>query len=686
MTSSKISLIILLFISFLCEPNRARGGVLSTQEQGLANLLINATAQQRNRGAMQVDATLTAVARNKARDMATRGYFDHVTPDGNGPNYLVRAAGYPLPQWWGSSRTENTVESLSAGYSTPTAAWNALMTSPAHRNHLLATDSFYEDQTSYGVGYYYDGNSPYWHYFVIITAPPRAKSTLTISSPASGTKITSEQLNVTGTVAGSSLVAWVDIRIENSAGSTGWERTSLPGGSGIGGWSAKLTGFLPGNNTIRVRSYQAGGNLLAETTRTVRWILVRPLTVSVVGSGKVSSGYLGTTDRQVGINYTISASPFDETTIFSHWTGLPANVNVNSARQTFVMTEGLTLAAHFVANPFWTRRGTFQGVLAGQQQFNSGQLKITVGASGEFSGKLYYGNGAHSIRGTLNVNGLASIQIKRNGSSEIGLSIAMDVAGTTNRITGTVNDNGAITALTANRHTAAGGAFPAGQLTLKIAPDSAVPASPRGNGYALITIKENGSVKVAGTLADGRSFTAASVLSQTGNIPIYSRLFKGIGGVVGGVNLVNTAASDIDGTVRYFKPERLKDKYYPQVFATVSAVSGSRYLRPLKGQPLINFQTAQNRGRLLLNQGNITTPITQPLEVGSDNIVSLQLPTSSGLKVSVNPKTGRFSGSFMHPIAGVRKFSGVVTQKQRTGWGFFLGVDQGGATLLQPQP
>ena len=687
MTSSKASFILfLLFSVLLGKPTSIRAGILNSQEQGLANLLISAGGQQRNRGAMQVDAALTAVARAKARDMATRRYFDHTTPDGKGPNFLVRAAGFPLPLWWGTARTDNNVESISAGYGTALSAWNALMASPGHRSHLLATDSFYKDQTSYGIGYYYDRASPFWHYFVIITAPPRAKSTLTISSPASGAKIGTDEIAVTGTVGGSGVVTSADIRLENSAGSSAWTRIPLPDGAGVGGWRVNMGGLLPGNNTIRVRSYYLGTNLLAEVVRTVRWVVLRPITVAVDGAGKVSTGYIGTTQREVGVNLTISAAPLDESTLFSHWTGLPVGANANAAKQTFTMTEGLSLVAHFVPNPFWTRRGAFQGVLAGQQLFNSGQLKISVSASGAFSGKLYYANGTHTIRGTLNANGEANLQIKRGGGNEIGLAIALDVTGTTNRITGTVNEYGMITALTADRRAEAGEAFSAGQITIKIAPDAAVPTSPRGNGYALVRIKENGTVKMAGTLADGRAFTASSIVSQTGGIPVYTRLFKGSGGIVGTASLVNTAISDIDGSVRYFKPERPLDKYYPQAFTLVNAISGSRYMRPLKGEPFINFQTSENRGRLLLSQGNIGEQITQPLEVGTDNSIALQTPTYTGMKVSMNINTGRFSGSFVHPVAGVRKFSGIVMQKQRTGWGFFLGVDQGGATLLQPLP
>jgi uncharacterized protein YkwD len=688
MTSRTIAsvLIILFAMHIFGASGSAFGGILTPQEQALANLLLNDAGQKRNRGAMQADPTLTAVARNKARDMAVRGYFDHITPNGTGPNYNVRAAGYPLPLWWGNSRTDNNVESLSAGYQSASSAWNALMASPGHRSHLLAADSFYKDQTSYGIGYYYDQNSPYWHYFVIITAPPRAKATLTISTPQNGAKVGEEQIGVAGTVGGSDVVSALDIRLENASGNGPWTRIGLPGGSGIGGWSTTLTGLRPGTNTIRLRSYAPGGNLVAEAARSVRWVVLKPLTVNISGGGKVTSGFLGTTSREVGVAYTITASPLDESSIFSHWTGLPPGANSGAAKQTFVMVEGLNLSANFAPNPFWTRRGKYVGVSTGQQAFNTGQLKLSVGSSGSFTGRLFYGQGSYALRGTMNANGFASMQIKRPGGTEIGLSFTLDVIGDSARITGAVNEYGMITPFTSDLQTAASEQFAAGRFTIRITPDNAVPTTPRGNGYATAMISDDGSVRVIGTLADGRSFSSNSIISKAGQIPIYARLFGGAGAVTGTAALVNTQQSDIDGSIRYFKPERLSDKYYPSAFTALSWISGSRYVKPAKGEPFINFQTTENRGRLLLSQGNIQNQIAQPLEVAPDNTVALQTPTYSGLKVSVNPNTGRFSGSFVHPTAGVRKFSGIVTQKQRSGWGFFLGVDQSGATVLQPQP
>ena len=424
---------------------------------------------------------------------------------------------------------------------------------------------------------------------------------------------------------------------------------------------------------------------MAETTRTVRWVMLRPLTVAVNGDGRVSTGFLGTTTREVGAAYTITGVPLDGSTMFSHWTGLPPGANANASRQTFRMAEGLSFTANFVPNPFWEHRGSFVGVLSGAEPSNAGALRIQVGATGGFTGRLFYGKVAYSIAGTFDINGQAIVSIPRPTGGAISLGLTLDLSGATDQLTGTVNDNGAITTVTADRRDSAGEAHEPGRFTVRISPDASASGAPVGNGYMMISTNDTGAARVAGTLADGRAFTANSIISKTGTVPIYVRLFSGTGAIAGSVTLADTATSDIAGTVRWFKPERPLDKYYPEAFASQNELTGSRYVRPVKGTPFIDFQTAANRGLLLLTQGNIDTQISQTLEVAPDNRIALQLPSYTGLKVSVNPNNGRFSGKFIHPSAGVRSFSGVVSQKEHSGWGFFLGLDQAGSTSLQPE-
>lgn len=151
---------------------RADGVFLPGEEAELVAQLVGDPAQQRNSSLMAPDPVLTAVARARAADMAKRRYFSHVNPDGLGPNHLVRAAGYELPAWWSGGRSGNFIESIGAGYPTASLAWQGWMNSSGHRTHLLASKSFYRDQTRFGIGAYADPASPFRRYWVIITAPP----------------------------------------------------------------------------------------------------------------------------------------------------------------------------------------------------------------------------------------------------------------------------------------------------------------------------------------------------------------------------------------------------------------------------------------------------------------------------------------------------------------------------------
>ena len=171
----KMPILAVLSAALLTGGGASRATELSADEQQLAAHLTGDRGQRRNSPRMRLDPILTAVARARAEDMAVRRYFAHVNPDGLGPNALVRAAGYALPSSWGGGRSQNTIESIGAGYATAEQAWEGWMNSPSHRTHLLASSSFYRDQVNFGIGSYSDPSSPFRRYWVIITAPPSSR-------------------------------------------------------------------------------------------------------------------------------------------------------------------------------------------------------------------------------------------------------------------------------------------------------------------------------------------------------------------------------------------------------------------------------------------------------------------------------------------------------------------------------
>jgi uncharacterized protein YkwD len=150
-------------------PEEKPACALNDFEQAVAIQM--ATHPEQGRETLQCNPILAQVARVRAQDMATRGYFSHVNLDGLGPNYLVEQAGYTLPDWYSQEEAANNLESIGAGYDHPDKAWAAWMESNYHREHVLGLNGFYARQTAYGIGYVAAPDSPFKHYWVVITAP-----------------------------------------------------------------------------------------------------------------------------------------------------------------------------------------------------------------------------------------------------------------------------------------------------------------------------------------------------------------------------------------------------------------------------------------------------------------------------------------------------------------------------------
>src|SRR6266478_1136479 len=337
----------------LLAASSAFAGILNPQEQGVADKM---AGSGQNRAFIQIDPILTKVARERAADMAKRHYFDHTNPDGHAANYLVRQAGYRLPDSYSTSPSANNLESIAAGELSASEDWGDWMGSAPHKRHLLAEDSFYVPQTSVGIGYYSDPNSDYGTYWVVISAPPQAIPTLTVTSPTAGEQVTVPQLAVSGT--GAFITA-----------------------SGVANWSGVATGLVPGPNSVRIRSLNAAGGVIAEKVRAVSYIVYRPLTVNVAGSGSVPASFAGTPNRALGFAYTIAATPADGS-LFAGWSG---SSTAKSASLTFTMAESYTLTARFVPNPFLSLRGNYQGLLQGGA---AGSITVGVTSMGAIVGQI----------------------------------------------------------------------------------------------------------------------------------------------------------------------------------------------------------------------------------------------------------------------------------------------------------
>ena len=101
---------------------------------------------------------LAKAAEKRAYDMARRNYFDHVDPDGYGPNYYIQESGYSLNSDWLKKRQANNFESIAANHETAIDGIKAFIIgkgSPGfmHRKHVLGLDSWNGSLQDIGIAF-----------------------------------------------------------------------------------------------------------------------------------------------------------------------------------------------------------------------------------------------------------------------------------------------------------------------------------------------------------------------------------------------------------------------------------------------------------------------------------------------------------------------------------------------------
>ncbi len=114
--------------------------------------LLRATNQQRagnGKLSLTADPQLTAAAQAKADDMVARNYWSHITPDGQAPWSFINQTGYHY---------EKAAENLAYGFSDSAGVVTGWLSSPEHRENLLANDY---SEVGFGVAQAesYQGNS-----------------------------------------------------------------------------------------------------------------------------------------------------------------------------------------------------------------------------------------------------------------------------------------------------------------------------------------------------------------------------------------------------------------------------------------------------------------------------------------------------------------------------------------------
>ncbi|MDB6153429.1 MAG: hypothetical protein JWL90_1882 [Chthoniobacteraceae bacterium] len=415
------------------------------------------------------------------------------------------------------------------------------------------------------------------------------------------------------------------------------------------------------------------------------------------GAGTVTKGFLGNTPRVLGKKYSITAKA-SPGYLFAGWSG---GIASPEPKLSFTMESSLTLTAHFVVNIFADLSGSYIGLgTASDGGIDPFHMTVALTSTGRFTAAVQVSEHAAALLALVKIERLtfsdtfapngALVRTYDFGTSAQPMPLAVDLQYTPlngGSVGGNISINGhhfnisLLRAAYSSKHPAPG----AGLYTLALAPAVGEMVSPRGHGWATISVKPSGAVVANGILADGTKLVTKGILTGDGVLPLFQRLASSVkeqftGNLKFSPNDLATQ-SDIEGSLLHIRAGSTDDSF-PQGFVTVLSSEGSHYSQTGHKQNV--FGETESRETFTLSGGAIAT---------SPTVIQVTLNTASNLVQAgtgiingrINPKTGRLTGAFSAGQAdGMTAFSGVALQKQGVAKGFFLGGAAGGDLSFAP--
>ena len=449
--------------------------------------------------------------------------------------------------------------------------------------------------------------------------------------------------------------------------------------------AVRISYLTLGSNVIETMAIDSDGNQSRLASALFDYVQLRALSVNINGPGAVTRGFAPASNREVGKTVRITAQSAAGS-VFDGWTGL---VSTPQRTIAFVMPNAdTTLTANFVANPFVRDvTGLYTGLLESPTFAfeKSGYFRVNVSATGAFTGQFAIGGVSYALLGEFSGSGQYVAELRRSNNFPLMVNLTLDVnpAGS-KRIVGTISTNTSVSTLIANRAAySTSNPVPVnlvGRYTILLPPSILIgdgQTIPQGNGIGTLALGSNGIVFWRGTLGDGTRVSQNQPLTKDNTWALFLNLYKSRGVMLGYILMDRSqATTDLSGKFNWSKPVVLRDRYFPLGFRIVGAdFLGSLYEAPAAGtSALPNFGNSPDNGRLTLQEGSLLNDISRTLTYSAANRISISNPGSERVSLTVDPKTGFVSGSFIHPVSFVKTdLSGVIFKKQDIIVGRFQG-------------
>jgi hypothetical protein len=451
-------------------------------------------------------------------------------------------------------------------------------------------------------------------------------------------------------------------------------------------------GSLTDNQVIAVSVYD-----VSESTPGALTVVIQPINGGHI-TDEVGNELLGQITKILGTTCILTATPAPGF-VFAGWGDGIEVTPENSRTVSFTMPQSLNVTAKFVAVG-----GNYEGLVqagerADQTYESSGRLQITLGSLGNYTGKLKLAAETYSFDGAINADGVIGIGVSKMPSNvTLNLTVSLDVDGVP-RISGTVSRAlGFISTVNAPLEVFTNALNPT-------APYRNVPASliaaytysvsvpnEQGNGTGRLVVRDTGNVSVYVTMPDGTRKLDSSVLQQDSQgfkVSIFVPFLQNQGSVCGVVRLPQLSTEAVSGEIIWFKPANPNYAANPAGWPAGMdlPIVGSRYEPPsatssgmVAVAPAVEYALKSRLTTVILSGGGIPEALEIPTLIANNEFVPLPGSPLRRFSLSINPRNGKLTGEFKHPVTRKsNRIKGVVLQLQKIGVGYFLGTLESGA-------
>lgn len=346
------------------------------------------------------------------------------------------------------------------------------------------------------------------------------------------------------------------------------------------------------------------------------------------------------------------------------------------------LSDAKTLSIVIPDNPFSDLIGDYNGLFYstnGVDADQSGFVYFNVNNLGSFKGYMLMAGQSNALSGQFDLSSGASSVSLTNIPAQIDL--VLDLTNSTETISGTVTNSGWKTALEAVKSVLGTSDITpdVGDYTLVFAGSTNAAAAPAGDGFAKVTVGQNGLISMQGKLGDGTVISQKVGISKNGEWPLYVPLYnKGTNGSLLTwitFNLTNESSAVEASTVSWIKKSGAAGSTYPSGFEFETSPIASSYF-PWDGPGL-------SEGVVILSGGNLAASITNSVTVGFDSI-TVDPSATNKLSLAFDPATGLVTGSFVDPTRNAtNSIFGILLQQLSVARGYFVGTNQTGSFILK---